>query len=147
MSLDQRIFDLKTFGRKLRELRQERDLKQSEVAKAVHVGKAYVSGWENGKSKPSLDSIVGLVNLFGVSVDYLFFDNVPREGVEAINDFELFDYFRKTDILPPGKKQSVKDLVDALVFREKVKEIPEAEVPNATKEESPSALRKVAGKR
>jgi transcriptional regulator with XRE-family HTH domain len=146
MSLNERIFELKNFGRKLRGLREERDLKQSEVAKAVHVGKAYVSSWENGKSKPSLDSIVGLANLFGVSVDYLLFENVPREGVEAINDFELYDYFRKTDLLPPQKKQSVKDLVDAIVFREKVKDIPESEVAKEMKVE-PASLRKLAGKR
>lgn len=147
MNLNERVFDLKTFGRKLRELRLERNLKQSEVAKAVRVGKAYVSGWENSKSKPSLDSLVGLANLFGVSVDYLLFENVPREGIEAINDFELFDYFRKTEGLPPGKKQSIKDLVDALVFREKVKGIPEAEVRTETKAEISTPLRKVAGKR
>lgn len=144
MSLKDRSFDPESFGGKLRQLRLERNLKQSDVAKAVRVGKAYVSGWENGKSKPSLDSLVGLANLFGVSVDFLLFDNVPREGFESINDFELFDYFRKTESLPAAKKQSIKDLLDALVFREKVKDIPEAEVP---KQEPPAALRKIAGKR
>jgi transcriptional regulator with XRE-family HTH domain len=131
------------FGKKLRELRKERNLKQSDVAEAVGVDKVHVSNWEIGKTKPSLDSVAGVSKLFNVSIDYLIFDNVPREGVEAINDIDLYEYFRKAEVLPEDKKHTVKDLIDALVFREKVKGIPETD----TTEKQPPSLRKVAGKR
>ncbi len=83
--------------------------------------------------------------LFGVSVDYLLFDNVPREGVAAINDIQLYEYFLKTEALPNEKKQLIKDLINAVVFRERVKEMPEAQIPEV--QSKSSALRKFSGKR
>jgi transcriptional regulator with XRE-family HTH domain len=142
--MNDQYFDLKGFGRKLRQLREEKDLTQDEVAKAVGVYKNHVSNWENGKSKPSLDSVIAISRLFAVSIDYLIFGNVPREGVEAINDLDLYEYFRKTEPLPKEKKDAVKMLIDGIVLREKLKDIPEMEL---TKQQQLPTLAKVAGKK
>src|SRR3990172_5493373 len=114
-----------SFGQKLLELRKEKDFSQAEVAKMIGVDKSQVSLWENDKIQPSLDSVIALSKLFAVSVDYLVFDNVPREGFEAINDFELYEFFRKTEMLPAEDREAVKRTVDSLVFKRKVNEIPE----------------------
>lgn len=135
-------------GKKLFELRKERNLSQDEVGKAIGVYKSQVSNWEQSKDKPSLDSLIGLAKFFAVSTDYLLFDNVPREGVEVINDLELYEYFRKAEALPEDDKQAVKKLVDAVVFKQKVNDIPEAKPTRVVKGTAPaSALRKVAGRR
>lgn len=136
-----------SFSQRLRQLRLERDLTQAEVAKAISVDKGYVSSWETGRSKPSLDSVLALSKFFGVSLDYLMFENVPREGVEAINDFELYDFFRKTEALPKEKKEIVKGVVNAIVLAEKIKELPEWSDASKPKEAPSASLRKVAGKR
>jgi transcriptional regulator with XRE-family HTH domain len=139
-------------ARKLHDLRKEKDLTQAEVAKAVGVHQRHVSSWETGKTMPSLETLLKLSKFFGVSIDYLVSDNIPREGVEAINDFDLYETFKKTEALPKEKRDEVRDIVDALVFREKVKNIPEADLPvqsDAPKPEKTEtrSLRKVAGKR
>ncbi len=131
-----------TFGQKLFQLRKERDLTQDEVGKATGVYKSQVSNWEKDKEKPSIDSIIALAKFFGVSTDYLLFDNVPREGVEAINDFELYEYFRKTETLPKEVKQAIKEIIDAVVLKYRINQMPEAKPTPET-----GTLRKVAGKR
>lgn len=131
------------FGEKLAAVRKERGYSQAEAAKAIQVEKSRISNWENNKGKPTLDNIMALSKFLGVSIDYLVFENVPQEGVEAINDFELYEYFRKTENLPPEKKQAIRDHVDALVFKEKIKQIPESDFPKVSQEAKTSPVRRV----
>lgn len=144
-------FDAKLFSQKLRVLREEKKLTQADVAKAIGVDKSHVSKWEVGKSKPSIDSLLNLSELFGISNDYLLRSNVPREGVEAINDFELYEHFRQTDKLAKEKRDLIRNLVNAVLAAEKIKEIPawdSALSPREKEKETTSPpLRKVAGKR
>lgn len=133
-------------AKKLFELRKERKLSQDEVGKAINVNKSQVSNWEQNKGNPSLDSLVGLAKLFGVSTDYLLFDNVPREGFEAINDFELYQKFRDTEKLEPQDKKFVAHLIDLVLLKVKFKDVLKDEFSGDSKPEAP-ALRKVSGKR
>jgi transcriptional regulator with XRE-family HTH domain len=135
-----------SFSQKLKELRQERDLTQAEVAKAVGVYQRHVSAWESNRNKPSLESVMALAKFFSVSTDYLLFDNVPREGVAAIDDFELYEYFRKTEALPKEKKDCIKTLIDGVVLTEKLKELPEL-AKEVKQPVQTTTLRKVAGRR
>jgi transcriptional regulator with XRE-family HTH domain len=131
---------------RLVDLRKEQKLSQDDVARAISVSKSQVSNWEQGKGNPSVENLIGLAKLFNVSTDYLLFDAVPREGREVINDLQLYEYFRKAEGLPSDQKATVKDVIDGLVLREKLKTIPETQSPRTPKEATTS-LRKIAGKR
>jgi len=56
---------------RLKELRVEKGLKQSEVAVAVGVSTAVYGYYERGINKPDPDMLVKLADFFGCSVDYL----------------------------------------------------------------------------
>lgn len=145
------IYSLMALSKKLRDLRAERDLTQGDVAKAIDVHVTHVSSWETSRSKPSLDNLIALSKLFGVSLDYIVFENIPREGFEAINDFELYQEFRETEKLSPEDKKLIRDVIRSVLFKLKVQEMVHTEEqkhpePAAKTETSPS-LRRVAGKR
>jgi transcriptional regulator with XRE-family HTH domain len=131
---------------KLQELRKEKDLSQDEVGRAVGVDQRNVSGWESGKTKPSLENAAKLAKLFGVSIDYLVFDNVPREGFEAINDFDLYQKFRETEKLEPEDKKFVAHLIDLVLLKVRFKDVLRDELSGDSKQSAP-AFRKVSGKR
>ncbi len=59
------------FGNYLYELRKKAGLSQTELAWQLGVTNKAVSKWENGKAKPSTETIRKLASLFGVSVDTL----------------------------------------------------------------------------
>jgi len=59
------------FGNYLYELRKKAGLSQTELAWQLGVTNKAVSKWENGKAKPSTETIRKLSSLFGVSVDSL----------------------------------------------------------------------------
>jgi transcriptional regulator with XRE-family HTH domain len=62
------IFD---FGYRLRELRENKELTQTQVAKRLGLSKTTISGYENNIKTPSLDVLVKLSILYGVSSDYI----------------------------------------------------------------------------
>jgi len=60
-----------TFGEKLRLLREEKELNQTELGKAVNMTQRKVSYLENGKYEPSMEDLKALCRFFNVSSDYL----------------------------------------------------------------------------
>lgn len=60
-----------TLGEKLQALRQEKDLSQEQLAERLEVSRQAVGKWESGQSRPDMDKLVALAELFGVSTDYL----------------------------------------------------------------------------
>lgn len=56
---------------KLRALRDARGLTQLQVANRIGVSKAMVSAYETASKAPSIEVLIRLSRLFGVSVDYL----------------------------------------------------------------------------
>lgn len=68
----------KLFGAKLRQLRLQHNLTQSELSQQLNLGAhAHISLLENGRAAPSIDLVLCLANLFSVTTDYLLWDNVP----------------------------------------------------------------------
>lgn len=57
--------------KRLRELRQEKNMTQAQLAETINVARQAISSWERGETKPSSDNLVQLSQVYGVSVDYL----------------------------------------------------------------------------
>lgn len=68
-----------TFGEKLRLLREEKELNQTQLAQAVNMTQRKVSYLENDRYEPSVGDIRALCRYFNVSADYLlgFPKNLP----------------------------------------------------------------------
>ena len=60
------------FGKRLRELRKERDLSQEDFAARCGLDRTYVSGMERGVRNPSLAVIETLAGALGIRVEELF---------------------------------------------------------------------------
>ena len=60
-----------TFGEKIRNLREDADLNQSELGKAVGMTQRKISYIECGKYEPNIGDIIAFCNFFKISSDYL----------------------------------------------------------------------------
>ena len=60
-----------TFAEKIRLLREEKEMNQTELGLAVGMTQRKISYLENGKYEPSLEDIKALCRFFNVSADYL----------------------------------------------------------------------------
>lgn len=58
-------------GKRLKELREERELTQKEVAAAFNINSVTYLHYEKDQREPPLALLVDFAHFFGVSVDYL----------------------------------------------------------------------------
>lgn len=63
-----------TLGEKLQALRKSRGLSQEQLALELNVSRQAVSKWELGESTPDLDKLRALCAFFGVTSDYLIWE-------------------------------------------------------------------------
>ncbi|PWU69977.1 helix-turn-helix domain-containing protein [Gracilibacillus dipsosauri] len=59
------------FGEKLKKEREKRGWSQVDLAEKIHVSRQSVSKWETGKNYPSIEVIIDLSDLFGITIDEL----------------------------------------------------------------------------
>ena len=59
------------FGLRLKYLREQKGLLQTQLAERLSVTRALISGYETGIKLPSLDMLIKLAQSFHVSTDYL----------------------------------------------------------------------------
>ena len=58
-------------GKLIRELRKEKGITQTELAKEISTTQDTISLWELGKSYPDIINVVKLCKFFGITSDYL----------------------------------------------------------------------------
>ena len=73
-------------GERIHESRRARGWNQVELAAKLNVTKQTVSNWENDNIQPSIEMLVRLAGVFGVSTDYLLgLDDIPRLDVQGLS--------------------------------------------------------------
>lgn len=63
---------MKTFGKRLKEVRAAKGMTQRQLAEVLNVSSNTVHCWETDKQEPSLSTVLFLSDYFDVSLDYLF---------------------------------------------------------------------------
>lgn len=71
-----------TLGEKLQLLRKSRGLSQEQLAEVLEVSRQAVSKWECGDSAPDLDKLRAICTYFGVTTDYLIWEN-PEDAPQG----------------------------------------------------------------
>ena len=75
-----------TLGEKLQMLRRSRSLSQEQLAAELDVSRQAISKWECGDSTPDLDKLRAICTYFGVTTDYLIWENeedIPTGSAKA----------------------------------------------------------------
>lgn len=73
----------KVFGRRLKELREEKDMKQSDLAKILECSSSAIGMYEQGRRYVDLDGLKKIAEYFDVSADYL----IGRTDIKKFEDF------------------------------------------------------------
>ncbi len=83
---------------KLYKLRMAGGLSQEELAEKMNVSRQSVSKWESGSSIPSLDKIVELSKIYGISTDYLLKDEIEELPGEIVADIYVKEEYRQVSL-------------------------------------------------
>ena len=78
-----------SIGTKIRDLRKQAHLSQTELGKKVSVSQQTLTAWENNKAEPSSSAVAQLADIFNVTTDYLL--GRPNKQETKKDDVELSD--------------------------------------------------------
>ncbi|WP_299515967.1 helix-turn-helix domain-containing protein [uncultured Rummeliibacillus sp.] len=78
---------------KLKTLREKNNLRQADVADYLSVSRKTISGWENQRSFPDINSLVRLSKLYSISLDDLLDDEQMLEHYQEQDNHEKRIYY------------------------------------------------------
>lgn len=68
-----------SYAKRIRDTREDKDLTQAQIAKALHTTQGYYSKYELGKRALPIEHLITLCKLYNLSADYLLgFTNEPK---------------------------------------------------------------------
>ena len=74
---------MERFGEKVRQLRLQKGLTLKQLAQALgYASHGYLSAVESGKKRPTVDFVLSVAKLFGVTTDSLLRDELSLPTVE-----------------------------------------------------------------
>lgn len=88
------------FATKVKKLRNQKEITQSELAEALCVSRSCISNYEKGQREPDLDIIRQVAQYFHVSTDYLLGhpEEEPREK-DCVLDLSVLGLEEKLQVL------------------------------------------------
>ncbi len=72
-------------------LRDKRNLKDADVAKATGITKSTFSDWKSGRSNPKNEKLQKIADYFGVTIDYLTTGKEEGEKEPQLKPYEVFE--------------------------------------------------------
>ena len=77
---------MRVFGAKLRYLRSNDHMSQTELAQRLSVQRAHINNLESGRRSPSIQLVCDAHSFFRVAVDYLLQDTIPADQPILLDD-------------------------------------------------------------
>ena len=79
-------------GSRIRELRKNKKMTQTDLANLIHVSQQTITKWENNSTEPSGSAIKAIANIFNVSSDYLLgideHENSVQEALDSVMSYD-----------------------------------------------------------
>lgn len=106
---------------KIRELRVENNLLQSELAKKMNKSAVCIGDWERGRCEPSNADLIKLADIFNCSVDYLLgreddFGIIAGNGSAVTFTKEQSELLAVFNLLPLDSQREVIGFAKALAL-------------------------------
>lgn len=114
-----------TFGQKLKQLREDRDLYQKDLAKLLDCSEKSISSYERNYRKPDMETLKKISNVFDVSIDSLL-------GITDANN--------NTNLVKEDATKYTNKTTELINERSELKELFEV-AKNASKEDIEKAIK------
>jgi len=84
---------------RIKDLREDNDITQKDLAERLNIAKSTLSGYENGTSEPSFQILFKIADIFHVSLDYIlgrtndksndnFLKNLTEEEITELKKYK-----------------------------------------------------------
>lgn len=84
--------ELQSIGKKIKDKRQQKNISQEKLAELVDVTPSYISNIESGNRVASLPTMLEIVKVLDLSLDYLLLENVTDNSDNIETDKFLIEF-------------------------------------------------------
>ena len=113
-----------SIGTRIKELRTQKRLKQTELGAIVGLTYVQIGRYELGKAEPSSNMLSKLAKALDTTADYLVNDDMSDASITAqLTDRELLKQFKEVELFSPEDKQVVKIFIDAFITKRHIQEL------------------------
>lgn len=112
-----------TVGERIKELRIQKKLTQTELAGLVSLSYIQVGRYETNKSNPSADVLNRLAAALDTSTDYLMKGTQDEAVAAQLTDKELLKQFKQVELLNQEDKHLIKTFIDAFITKRQVQQL------------------------
>ncbi len=112
-----------TVGDRIKQLRKQKDLTQSNLAKVVDLTYIQIGRYETGKSNPSADVLQRLAKALETTTDFLMNGSTDEVVSAQLSDMELLNQFKEVEKMTPEDKNLIKTFIDAFITKRKVQRL------------------------
>lgn len=109
-----------TFGKKLRECKDDKGMSQQELAKVLKISHPVIGRYERDEMKPPIDVVKKLADVPDTTVGYLLGE---VKETQLLKDPIMLKRFNEINELPDKDKECVYTLPDAFLAKNKMQAI------------------------
>jgi len=102
-------------GKRIQQIRKEKGLSQTELAKISGVSYAQLSRYETKGAQPPAEVLNKLADALDTSVDFLINGNTTEKAQSTLKDAELLKQFREVDQLPEEDRRTILRVLSAYI--------------------------------
>ena len=110
-------------GERIRDLRKQKKLTQSGLAKEVGLTYIQIGRYETQKSTPSADILQKLANALDTTVDFLMNGSSDEKATNQLSDKELLEQFKAVEKLNNEDKYLIKTFIDAFLTKRQIQKL------------------------
>lgn len=100
------------YGNMISSLRKQRKMSQSELGERLGIGVSSISMWEAEKREPSLEHLMAMADMFGVSSDFILYGKSDDRKFSK-DETELVDLYMQ---LPDNRKAEIKGIIKGILL-------------------------------
>lgn len=112
-----------TVGERIKELRLQKKLTQTELAKLVGLTYIQIGRYETNKSNPSADVLNKLAAALDTTTDFLMKGTEDEAVAAQLTDKELLKQFKQVEQLSPEDKNLIKTFIDAFLTKRQIQQL------------------------
>ena len=95
--------DIRKLGLRIKNQREKKKLRQSDIAHALQISSQAVSKWERGENAPDISILIDLAQLLGVNLEWLLGGTIPENDTFCATIFcsDLSGFAKKSATMSP----------------------------------------------
>lgn len=107
------------FSERLKNLRKQAHLTQTDVAEKLGISQQAYASWERGIKKPTQDNLVKIAQILNVSIDYLVGNSDESVKEDELDNVELLFRMNSKGLSEEEKVIFKKELIEFMEKRKK----------------------------